>query len=177
MWIKFNTNWKLIAGNVEILHNQKWGNICDDEWDANEAEVVCRQLGYPGYNKVTHSSLFGAARRKFICAFDPQAVFFHSTEIWQMLFFVPKKGDSGWTICCATERRKIWQNVASKAGARMIVMSLKQRALCASTKRPKKTKKPKIASNIRRRNIGCTNTPEWRFDWRVVAPNTREMLR
>lgn len=52
-------------GNIEILHNRKWGNVCDDEWDTNEADVVCRQLGYSGYEKVTHSSLFGAARSKF----------------------------------------------------------------------------------------------------------------
>lgn len=46
---------RLLSGNIEILHNRKWGNICDDEWDTNEAEVVCRQLGYSGYHKVTHS--------------------------------------------------------------------------------------------------------------------------
>lgn len=51
-------------GNVEILHNGKWGAICDDEWDKNEAEVVCRQLGFPGLVKLTHSGMFGAAKRK-----------------------------------------------------------------------------------------------------------------
>ena len=52
-------------GNVEIFHNGKWGNVCDDEWDKYEAEVVCKQLNYRLGGKATHSGTFGKARRKF----------------------------------------------------------------------------------------------------------------
>lgn len=52
-------------GNVEIFHNGRWGNICDDEWDKYEAEVVCRQLGFELDVKATHSGTFGNARRKY----------------------------------------------------------------------------------------------------------------
>jgi hypothetical protein len=55
----------LFAGNVEIYHMDKWGSICDDEWDMREATVVCRQLGYERAYRVTHSSMFGPARSKF----------------------------------------------------------------------------------------------------------------
>lgn len=58
----FSFSGSQFTGNVEILHDLKWGNICDDEWDQDEGQVICRQLGFVGFEKITHSGYFGAAR-------------------------------------------------------------------------------------------------------------------
>ncbi|XP_047244115.1 scavenger receptor class A member 5 [Girardinichthys multiradiatus] len=46
-------------GRVEVLHERRWGTVCDDVWDKKDGDVVCRMLGYRGATDVHKTGRFG----------------------------------------------------------------------------------------------------------------------
>ena len=78
-------------GRVEITRNGTWGTVCDDSWDINDANVVCRQLGYSRAYQALSNAYFGAGSSGMPIYLDDLGCFGNEASLDQCL-------SSGWGI-------------------------------------------------------------------------------
>ena len=44
--IRLQGGTSIYEGRVEVCRSQQWGTVCDDDWETEDANIACKQLGF-----------------------------------------------------------------------------------------------------------------------------------
>ena len=47
---------------MEVYYNGEWGTINDFRWGLNDAQVVCKEVGYGNATNATYNAFYGQGR-------------------------------------------------------------------------------------------------------------------
>ena len=70
-------------GRVELFFKEQWGTVCDDNWNLNDANVVCNSLGYNGAVSAVTLAGFGQGAAGSPILLDETKCFGNETAIEQ----------------------------------------------------------------------------------------------
>ena len=91
------------GGRVEVFYQGVWGTVCDDFWGLEDANVVCRQLGFGPATAAPKRAAFGEGQGKIWldwvqCKGNENSISNCSHQEWGNVFGCDHGDDAG-AIC------------------------------------------------------------------------------
>ena len=69
-------------GQVEIHFQGRWGTVCSNGWDMNDATVVCHQLGYPTALQDYSQAEEGSGSGSGLNSIDTSLIWLDNVRCW-----------------------------------------------------------------------------------------------